>query len=106
MKRTYDKEARQAIIKLLQGAIKAVRLGLVNDPGDLGSIASELRILTTTIAAHSDDCEASAAMWFDEAQTSAALLKYLSPECYEFELQAEQELKALEMKPRAKAKAV
>jgi hypothetical protein len=105
MKRTYDKEARQEIIKLLQGAIKAVRLGLVNDPGDVGAIANELRILVVTIAAHSDDCEASAGMWFDDAEGSQALLKHLSPECYELELHMQKlESNALEPKAVAKSK--
>ena len=38
MKRTYNPEARKALIKLLRNAIKAVERGQVNDSNDIGGI--------------------------------------------------------------------
>ena len=43
MKRTYNPEARKALVKLLRNAIKAVERGQVNDPGDIGGICHFLR---------------------------------------------------------------
>ncbi|HUP81416.1 MAG TPA: hypothetical protein VM260_22890 [Pirellula sp.] len=66
MKRAYDKEARQAIEQLLRNAIKAVKAGLVNDPGDLGQIAGGLNYLAMSIAESSEDDPQEAAIWFSD----------------------------------------
>ncbi len=77
MKRTYDKEARNAIEQLLRNAIKALRNGFVNDPGDLGGIAAALRELTLEIAEESHDEVNDTEVWFDEATPCFGLQQQL-----------------------------
>ena len=54
MRRTYDPEARRLFIKILKNGIKAVKQGLVHNPGDLGCIADSLSNMALHIAIKSE----------------------------------------------------
>ncbi len=108
MIRTYDKEARSMLVKLLKNAQTAVKAGIINDAGDVGSICHYLHGIAMACEAAGESAYKSADLIFGDCEACESChepevsemlkqgISYFEPACEETENDSEELIEASE----------